>query len=49
MTCEVRNNNTEVVLRDVKVGDVLALARLIIQKDKEVVFTRPQESDNDTD
>lgn len=42
MICEVRNNNTEVVLSHITLGDILTLIYLIFHKDKEVVFTKPK-------
>lgn len=43
MICELRDNGNEVVLSHVTVGDILTLTKLLFQKDKEVVFTRPTE------
>lgn len=43
MICEVRENGREVVLHDPKLGDVIALLKLCFSKDKEIVFTRPEE------
>lgn len=43
MVCEVRENGKEVVLSHVTVGDVAAFVKLFFLKDKEVVFTRPDE------
>lgn len=42
MICEVRNNGTEVVLSNVKVGDILAMVGVFIHKDRELVFHRPE-------
>lgn len=44
MICEVRNNNTEVALSHMTLGDILAFIRVWLSKDKEVVFTMPIES-----
>lgn len=42
MICEVRNNNTEVVLRHITFHDVLAILYLWLHKDKEIAFSRPE-------
>lgn len=44
MICEVRNNNTEVVLSNITIGDILAFIRVWSSKDKEIVFSEPDES-----
>lgn len=44
MICEVRNSNTEVVLSNITIGDILAFIRVWISKDKEIVFAKPNES-----
>ena len=44
MICEVRNNNTEVVLRNITTGDILAFIRVWLSKDKEIMFAKPDES-----
>lgn len=49
MTCEVRNNGNEVVLRDPSIKDVLALASLMIHPDRELVFSKPQELRDEND
>ena len=42
MICEVRENGAEVVLRDVTIGDIFDLIRIIFHKDREVVFSDPE-------
>jgi hypothetical protein len=44
MICEVRNSNTEVVLSNITIGDILAFIRVWLSKDKEIVFAKPDES-----
>ena len=43
MICEIRENGKEVVLHHPKLSDVLAMLTLLFRKDKEIVFTKPQE------
>ena len=43
MICEVRNNNTEVVLRNPTFSDVLAILYLWLHKDREIAFSRLEE------
>lgn len=45
MICEVRNEGKEVALSHVTVGDILALLNVMIHKDREVVFNRPESED----
>lgn len=45
MICEVRENGKEVVLSHVTIGDVIAMAKLLFQKDKEVSFRKPEEDE----
>ena len=47
MICEVRENGKEIALSHVTVSDVIALVKLLIQKDKEVVFTRPEQEEKE--
>ena len=46
MVCEVRENGTEIALSHVTVGDVITFAKLLFQKDKEVVFHKPDVPNN---
>lgn len=43
MICEVRNDNTEVVLSNITIGDILAFIRVWLSKDREIVFTKPDD------
>lgn len=43
MICEVRNNNSEVILKNPTISDIFAFIYLLFHKDKEVCFTNPQE------
>ena len=43
MICEIRENGKEVVLHRPKLSDVLAMLTLLFRRDKEIVFTKPQE------
>ena len=46
MICEVRENGNEVVLRHPKIGDIIALIVCFVHKDKEIVFSRPEEAED---
>ena len=43
MICEIREDGKEVVLRHPTLSDVLAMMMLLFKKDKEIVFTKPEE------
>ena len=43
MICEIRENGKEEVLHHPKLSDVLAMLTLLFRRDKEIVFTKPQE------
>lgn len=43
MICEIREDGKEVVLRHPTLSDVLAMMILLFKKDKEIVFTKPEE------
>ena len=43
MICEIRKNGQEVVLRNPKLSDVLAMLTLLFMPQKEIVFTMPEE------
>lgn len=43
MICEIREDGKEVVLHHPTLSDVLAMLMLIFKKDKEIVFTKPEE------
>lgn len=43
MICEIREDGKEVVLRHPTLSDVLAMMMLLFEKDKEIVFTKPEE------
>lgn len=43
MICEIREDGKEVVLHHPTLSDVLAMLMLLFKKDKEIVFTKPEE------
>ena len=43
MICEIREDGKEVVLRHPTLSDVLVMLILLFKKDKEIVFTKPEE------
>ena len=43
MICEIREDGKEVVLHHPTMSDVLAMLMLLFKKDKEIVFTKPEE------
>ena len=45
MICEIRKNGQEVVLHHPKLSDVLAMLTLLFRRDKEIMFTRPEEDE----
>lgn len=45
MICEVREDGREVVLHKPTLSDIFAMLSLYIHKDKELVFTKPEEED----
>lgn len=47
MICEVREDGREVVLREPTLLDVFAMLSLIFRRDREIVFTKPQEEEDD--
>lgn len=43
MICEIREDGKEVVLHHPTLSDVLAMLMLLFNKDKEIVFAKPEE------
>lgn len=43
MICEIREGGREVVLHHPTLLDVLTMLTLLFRRDKEIVFTKPQE------
>lgn len=43
MICEIREDGKEVVLRHPTLSDVLVMLMLLVKKDKEIVFTKPED------
>ena len=43
MICEIREDGKEAVLRHPTLSDVLVMLMLLVKKDKEIVFTKPEE------
>jgi hypothetical protein len=43
MICEIRNNNTEVVLSHITIGDIITFVRVCLSRNKEIVFNKPLE------
>ena len=43
MICEIREDGREVVLRRPTLLDMLTMLMLLFRRDKEIVFTKPQE------
>lgn len=41
MICEVRNYDKEVVLKNAKFSDVIAVIQIWLHKDKELCFSKP--------
>lgn len=42
MICEVRNYDKEVVLKNAKFSDVIAVIQIWLHKDKELCFSKPE-------
>lgn len=43
MICEIRNNESEVVLKNATFRDVLAVVHIWLHKDTEIAFSKPEE------
>lgn len=45
MICEIRNGQNEVILKKATFSDVLAVIHIWMHKDKEIAFSKPEESE----
>lgn len=45
MICEYRQYEEQVVLTDVKIGDIFCMIYLLFHKDKELVYSKPSKEE----